>query len=181
MESQHFDNLIRTLFRSSSRRTLLVLLTGGLPVAWPLADQATAKHKRRRKRKKQNGNSVPPPPAEPGCTPNCGGKSCGDDGCGGSCGACNEDFVCQEGTCVCPLEREVCHGACLARCGGFEARNPGNCGCCGISSIPCSLASACCSNVCAGGVFCVGLNTGAACTFDAQCGSNACVDGHCAS
>src|SRR5207237_1524139 len=24
----------------------------------------------------------------PGCTPQCGGRSCGDDGCGGSCGSC---------------------------------------------------------------------------------------------
>ena len=40
------------------------------------------------------------------CAPNCGAKVCGDDGCGGSCGQCNEDAnpctdaVCQDGVCV---------------------------------------------------------------------------------
>jgi predicted secreted protein len=28
------------------------------------------------------------------CTPQCGGKSCGDDGCGGSCGSCGVGQVC---------------------------------------------------------------------------------------
>ena len=41
-----------------------------------------------------------PPPA---CTPECTGKSCGDDGCGGSCGQCSGTDVCDEanGECVC--------------------------------------------------------------------------------
>ena len=29
-----------------------------------------------------------------GCTPDCAGKRCGDDGCGGVCGYCQEDEVC---------------------------------------------------------------------------------------
>ena len=28
------------------------------------------------------------------CTPNCDGKKCGDDGCGGSCGKCDDGQVC---------------------------------------------------------------------------------------
>jgi hypothetical protein len=28
------------------------------------------------------------------CTPNCTGKDCGDDGCGGTCGTCTEGFTC---------------------------------------------------------------------------------------
>lgn len=34
------------------------------------------------------------------CTPNCGGKSCGDDGCGGICGICNTSptKICQNST-----------------------------------------------------------------------------------
>jgi len=37
------------------------------------------------------------------CQPNCEGKECGSDGCGGSCGECLEDwnFECVEGVCVC--------------------------------------------------------------------------------
>jgi hypothetical protein len=33
--------------------------------------------------------SRPPTGAGCGCTPACGGKTCGDDGCGGSCGTCD--------------------------------------------------------------------------------------------
>jgi hypothetical protein len=35
------------------------------------------------------------------CTPACDNKECGSDGCGGSCGSCSDDEVCnQEGLCV---------------------------------------------------------------------------------
>ena len=34
------------------------------------------------------------------CTPNCSGKECGDDGCGGSCGSCSKSQTCQAGQCV---------------------------------------------------------------------------------
>jgi len=33
---------------------------------------------------------------ESGCSPSCAGKECGDDGCGGSCGTCNESYFCNE-------------------------------------------------------------------------------------
>jgi hypothetical protein len=36
---------------------------------------------------------------EPHCTPECGGLECGDDGCGGSCGACPSDSSCNAGLC----------------------------------------------------------------------------------
>ncbi|MFT5432330.1 MAG: hypothetical protein ACI9OJ_003029 [Myxococcota bacterium] len=46
----------------------------------------------------------------PGCTPSCGVRECGDDGCGGSCGTCtnlctgdsNATGLCIEGTCAHP-------------------------------------------------------------------------------
>ncbi|MDP6945558.1 MAG: DUF1566 domain-containing protein, partial [Myxococcota bacterium] len=34
------------------------------------------------------------------CTPSCEGAECGDDGCGGTCGECEADKVCQNGQCV---------------------------------------------------------------------------------
>jgi hypothetical protein len=34
---------------------------------------------------------------EAGCTPNCAGKTCGDDGCGGSCGSCTFPQTCGGG------------------------------------------------------------------------------------
>jgi MYXO-CTERM domain-containing protein len=36
------------------------------------------------------------------CTPQCQGKMCGDDGCGGSCGNCMGGQVCQGNQCVSP-------------------------------------------------------------------------------
>ena len=35
-----------------------------------------------------------------GCTPDCTGKKCGDDGCGGSCGSCGPGLTCQDGGCL---------------------------------------------------------------------------------
>lgn len=34
------------------------------------------------------------------CTPMCGGRQCGDDGCGSSCGACGAAALCQAGVCT---------------------------------------------------------------------------------
>jgi MYXO-CTERM domain-containing protein len=36
------------------------------------------------------------------CVPDCRDRECGHDGCGGSCGACGEDQLCQEGLCEAP-------------------------------------------------------------------------------
>ncbi len=41
------------------------------------------------------------------CTPNCSGKICGDDGCGGTCGTCKDNEICSDsGTCeeICNLD-----------------------------------------------------------------------------
>lgn len=34
------------------------------------------------------------------CRPDCAGKSCGSDGCGGQCGTCTGRYECRSGTCV---------------------------------------------------------------------------------
>jgi len=39
-------------------------------------------------------------PFEEVCTPNCQDRVCGDDGCGGECGACDEGTTCAEGVCT---------------------------------------------------------------------------------
>jgi len=41
-----------------------------------------------------------------GCTPDCSGLECGDDGCGGSCGTCGVDEICNAGICEPPLPGE---------------------------------------------------------------------------
>lgn len=35
------------------------------------------------------------------CLADCGGRTCGDDGCGGSCGGCGAGRVCEDGECAC--------------------------------------------------------------------------------
>lgn len=46
------------------------------------------------------------------CSPNCNNKTCGDDGCGGSCGICTSLRTCVNGTCVCPVPNVVINGVC---------------------------------------------------------------------
>ena len=55
------------------------------------------------------------------CVPKCGGKSCGDDGCGGSCGTCGPGKTCQSGQCAsagCPS------GTVLVQAGDFAMGSP---------------------------------------------------------
>ena len=47
------------------------------------------------------------------CLPDCRGKACGDDGCGGSCGSCNQPLACSGNSCVCP-EPHICSGSCCS-------------------------------------------------------------------
>ena len=47
------------------------------------------------------------------CTPDCDGKECGDDGCGGECGTCGDFGGCKpDFTCLC--EHEKCGGTCCS-------------------------------------------------------------------
>ncbi|MFH1531465.1 MAG: hypothetical protein ABIK09_12125 [Pseudomonadota bacterium] len=43
-----------------------------------------------------------------GCLPACGGKACGDDGCGGSCGSCGPSMACSEDQCLMSCEHPLC-------------------------------------------------------------------------
>ncbi|MDP1918150.1 MAG: hypothetical protein Q8L14_18035 [Myxococcales bacterium] len=45
----------------------------------------------------------------PTCTPMCSGRTCGDDGCGGSCGTCASGFCAASGTCS-PLRSQLLTG-----------------------------------------------------------------------
>jgi hypothetical protein len=63
-------------------------------------------------------SSAPPAPL-------CAGTSCGDDGCGGSCGTCASGLACQSGTCVACApscagkscgDDDGCDGACAGAC-----------------------------------------------------------------
>jgi hypothetical protein len=55
------------------------------------------------------------------CKPQCEGKQCGDDGCGGSCGGCEPGFECKEAACQ----------ACVPQCEGKQCGPDGCGGSCG--------------------------------------------------
>lgn len=86
------------------------------------------------------------------CTPNCAGRSCGPDGCGGVCGTCSGGQTCSDGVCRSTTCTPSCSG-----CGG-----PNGCG--GICG-------------CAGGQTCSGGRCVTSCTPNCSglvCGSNGC-------
>ncbi len=63
-------------------------------------------------------------PDQCGCEPDCAGKECGGDGCGGSCGACGGNAYCDgQGLCV-PY--------CTPKCSGKECGSDGCGGVCGV-------------------------------------------------
>jgi hypothetical protein len=59
----------------------------------------------------------------PPCEASCDGKECGDDGCGGDCGACSGSFSCTDGTCT------ACQPACTSKECGSDGCG-GSCGTC---------------------------------------------------
>ncbi len=100
------------------------------------------------------------------CEPSCDGKSCGDDGCGGSCGSCPADAQCIAG---------ACHGGpgCVA--------TPGTTGCggCGCEECVCAADAYCCDtewdDVCVGEC----INDCGGCPVESvpNCGNGACDAG----
>jgi hypothetical protein len=99
MDGSRFDSLVVSLHTTRSRRRALAgLLAGALGFLSSEADEAVAKNckkiKNKTKRKKCLAKAKQ-------CVPNCAGKVCGDDGCGGTCGvACSVGQRCQSGACV---------------------------------------------------------------------------------
>ena len=77
-----------------------------------------------------------------GCTPACTGKSCGPDGCGGSCGACAEGEACEDGQCP----------SCVPACEGVECGPDGCGGSCGFcdAGLACAEGSCSCTPECMG-------------------------------
>ncbi len=82
----------------------------------------------------------------------CAGKSCGDDGCGGSCGDCPAGSFCD------PVGQCVCAGSCIGKTCGEDG--------CGNSCGECPLGEFCVDGLCEG-----------ACTPDCSgkdCGGDGC-------
>ncbi len=71
------------------------------------------------------------------CRPQCDGKTCGPDGCGGSCGTCGAQEVCDGGTCLCTPDcgTKVCGGdGCGGSCGSCSDQGAATCGTTGACS-----------------------------------------------
>jgi hypothetical protein len=89
-----------------------------------------------------------------GCTPNCLGKVCGSDGCGGSCGTCDVGENCEEGKCVspctslCSLGDKRCVGQnSFQECGDFNGDSCYEWG----TSRNCDFGKICSEGVCVSG------------------------------
>ncbi|MGM0577188.1 MAG: hypothetical protein ACQEXJ_15795 [Myxococcota bacterium] len=91
------------------------------------------------------------------CAPACEARECGDDGCGGSCGACEAGAVCTEaGTCVAD---DGCEATCEDL--GLECGEH-----CGASCGTCGDAEVCADGLCECAPDCLGK----ACGDDDGCG-----------
>ncbi|MBM4372397.1 MAG: hypothetical protein FJ098_12130, partial [Deltaproteobacteria bacterium] len=128
------------------------------------------------------------------CTPDCGGAQCGDDGCGGSCGTCPENWECIHSLCV--LEPWcgdfMCNGAetyetcpadcppecdCLEHCDDFQSCTIDACvaGHCVHTKVeglcddwePCTTGDVCVDGVCTGTP--TECSDGNPCTEDGVC------------
>ncbi|MFC1610711.1 hypothetical protein ACFL6C_07125 [Myxococcota bacterium] len=92
------------------------------------------------------------------CTPDCAGKECGDDACGGSCGTCAGNEECQSNQCVC-----------IPDCATRECGDDGcgsSCGTCGTDEMcdngTCVCAPDCDGKACGDPDGCGGICTGCA-------------------
>jgi hypothetical protein len=108
----------------------------------------------------QNGQCAP-------CVPNCTGKRCGPNGCGGSCGRCAAPETCLDGICGCVpnCSSKACGpdgcGASCGTCGrGDVCREDGQCvgSACGIGAKICTPGSD--AGCCVAGLKCCPAGSG---------------------
>lgn len=96
-----------------------------------------------------------------GCTPNCGDKNCGTDGCGGQCGQCKPDEQCNANG-QCEID-----GSCTPSCTGKTCGPDGCGGQCGI----CDAGDTCQNGTCVDPSGCAPACTGKTCGPDGCGGS----------
>jgi hypothetical protein len=149
MDHDRFDALARDVAGTSRRAVFGVLAAGVANIAGSRFVPEMGARKRRKKKRKG------------GCTPNCADRTCGTDGCGGTCGTCPADEPCVGGRCCRPESRGA---TCAGRCG--TRRNT------------CGQPVACAA--CPTGQVCLGNGSCAiACTNNNDCdgcGGGACAD-----
>ncbi len=71
---------------------------------------------------------APEIPDGPNCTPQCSGKTCGSDGCDGSCGICPEGSFCN-------ASAQCEKNACVPQCAGKQCGADGCSGTCGTCAV----------------------------------------------
>lgn len=91
MTTREFEGFEREGGAGWTRRAIAGLLAGtGLSAL--VGSDVDAKRKKKKKKKKKR--------KPPTCTRTCGSRVCGNDGCGGSCGACGAGTSCENGQCL---------------------------------------------------------------------------------
>lgn len=154
MDAGRFDDVIRSLIASPSRRTVLGLSLGGvLSPLLGLAESLAKKKKGKKKKKKCKGGAKK-------CGKTCipATSCCTDANCGAG-GA-----TCQSGTCLCPAGEKDCQGTCVPddvccpSCTGDQTCQGGACACPG-GTFPCGTSCVdgdeCCSDLdCTGNLEC---------------------------
>jgi len=79
------------------------------------------------------------------CEPQCNGRACGEDGCGGVCGVCESGFACDSA-------KGQCVSVCIPSCMGMECGDDGcgsTCGSCGKNGV-CQSGKCLCTPSCEG-------------------------------
>ena len=186
MDADRFDTLTRSLAEPRSRRSALSgLLVGSVSLlGWQAGNDADAHDllptckKKSGKQKKKCIKKAKAHTAQhaselgPTCTPQCAGKTCGANGCGGECGRCNGS--CVDNACICPDPSHLCDGFCQqccldSHCSGGKTCQGGSCKCpSGTRFCNNTQCQECCSNLdCCGELQCSG-------------GAKSCVNGTCA-
>ena len=118
------------------------------------------------------------------CVPNCSGKTCGDDGCGGSCGSCTGRTQCEKGKCACRHDCKAGESKCLGS-GSYERCEQDTDGCRYFKSQNCKSGQvckngSCCASAC-GTKECGPDGCGGSCgtcSKRASCTSGKCVCKH---
>ncbi len=83
-----------------------------------------------------------------GCLPSCSGRTCGDDGCGGSCGSCSQALTCTpDGQCI----QATCTPDCVGAACGDDGCS-GSCGTCAKTLVCSSTRTCACQPSCVGKV-----------------------------
>ena len=107
------------------------------------------------------------------CQPDCTGKSCGDDGCGGSCGTCVTNTSCTANKCVCTLNCSDANTCTDDTCDAKGCINTANTATCSTGS-KCTSNDKCAAKVCTAGPA-VTCNDSSACTTDSCNAASGCV------